>query len=111
MTTQFVSNLSKKITTYANPLILIAGLLTASLSPVFVTTGIAHADINNTRADASGTLELGSSSWLVAAALTYTPTGTAQVTTQAPTALLYLALLAMAVAQQATSFQVTNGNA
>jgi hypothetical protein len=64
MTTQFVSKLRKEISTHANPLILTAGLLIASLSPVFVTTGIAHADINNTRADASGTLELGGSSWL-----------------------------------------------
>src|SRR5438876_731168 len=64
MTTQLVSNPREKITTYANPLILTAGLLIASLSPVFVTTGIAHADINNTRADAWGTQELAGSGWL-----------------------------------------------
>src|SRR6266571_6106074 len=58
MPKHLVSNIRQKITTHANPLILTAGLLTASLSPVFVTTGIAHADINNTRADAFGTQEV-----------------------------------------------------
>src|SRR6266699_4367708 len=64
MTTEFVSNLRKKFTTNTNPLILTAGLLIASLGPVFLSTSIAYADINNTRADAWGTQELAGSGWL-----------------------------------------------
>src|SRR5438552_2258401 len=64
MPTKFVSKLRRKITTYANPFIFTAAALIASLSPVLVTTGIAHADINNTRADAWGTQELAGSGWL-----------------------------------------------
>src|SRR2546423_9866151 len=64
MFVQTVRSVGRKITIHANPLIFTAGFFIASLSPVFVTTGIAHADINNTRADAWGTQELAGSGWL-----------------------------------------------
>jgi hypothetical protein len=64
MLKHFISNLRYKIITHANPLILIAGLLTASLSPIFVTTGIAHASITNTRLDSCGYQEVAQGGWL-----------------------------------------------
>src|SRR5438105_1564285 len=45
-------------------LILLAGSAIALFSPMVIDLGTAHADINNTRSDAFGTLELSGSSWL-----------------------------------------------
>lgn len=62
--TNSVTHLQRQVTTFTRPLVLITGLVAILLSPVLISTGIAHADINNTRADAWGTQELASTDWL-----------------------------------------------